>query len=314
MPPGSYGLQARRNGFVYLQDENKDARDLRITLKAGDAVTDRIVEMTPAAVITGRVVDDYGDPVERASVRASAVGSDSSSSFVLSRMNALTDERGQFRIVGARRKFHIAATKLSEQLGVHEIRSDGSEIPVYAETWYPASESQDRAGVVEAVAGRETAGIDIRLTRKRSLTLGGVVTGIPEGSARAQVFVQTRSRGFPSATADEDGKFAFSGVAPDHYHVTARHEAADLQTVRDDRGKAREAGFTTRFTKAKQHGSYSFSNLPPGSYKLVAVPGDDADLLTQTSGLADYEDLMDSAEIHAGAPESMDLELRTPGN
>jgi uncharacterized protein (DUF2141 family) len=89
-------------------------------------------------------------------------------------------------------------------------------------------------------------------------------------------------------------------------------------TVLDDQGKAVEArvalildgedpGFPTRYAKAKQDGAYSFPNLPPGNYKLVAVPEDDADLILEEPGLAEYEDAMDKVEVGDGEKISRDL-------
>jgi hypothetical protein len=101
LPPGLYQLLARQNGFLYLQDENRDFPDIRIVLKPGGAVSDRTVPMTPEAILTGRVTDEFGDPVENAFVDATPVTGDDSRSVVLSRMNGFTDERGQFRITGA---------------------------------------------------------------------------------------------------------------------------------------------------------------------------------------------------------------------
>jgi hypothetical protein len=229
LPAGVYTLSPRHNGFLYLQDENRDFSEVRITLKPGDAVADRVVEMTPIAIISGRVVDEFGDPVERASVRARAIGVDSSMSPVLSRMYAFTDDRGQFRITGAPGKFRVAATSLAQGRGVHEIRSDGSEPPVYAETWHPASESQDRGAVVEAIAGREVAGIDIRLVRKRSLTISGVVTGTPEGSIRAEIFAHTKFLGLTPATPGAEGRFSFSGLPSGQYYVWAHYQSGSLE-------------------------------------------------------------------------------------
>jgi large repetitive protein len=89
-------------------------------------------------------------------------------------------------------------------------------------------------------------------------------------------------------------------------------------TVLDDQGKPVEArvalildsenpGFATRYAKAKQDGAYSFPNVPPGSYKLVAVPEDDADLILQEPGLAEYEDAMETVEVGDGEKISRDL-------
>jgi len=229
LPPGTYQLMAHRHGFLYLQDENKDATQALIKLKAGDAVTDGIVEMTPEAVISGRVVDDYGDPVQGAWVRASAVGADSSMSTVLQRMNASTDERGQFRMTGAPGRFRVGASTRQRGPGMNEVRTDGSEIPVYAETWYPSAETEKRGAVVEAVAGRETSGLDIRLVRKRTFTISGVVTGTPEGWVHAEVAIYSKYGQGPSITPDSDGRFTLSGLPADQYTLWALFQSGDLE-------------------------------------------------------------------------------------
>jgi hypothetical protein len=228
LPPGAYQLLPRHNGFLYLEDEDKDSSDIRIVLKPGDAVTGRIVAMTPEAFLTGRVTDEFGDPVEGVFVAAIPVTGDPSMSVVLSRMNGPTDERGQFRITGAPGRFRLSV-RASLRLGAHEIRTDGSEIPVYAETWYPSTDSRERGTIVEAIGGRETPGIDIRLVRKRSLSISGVVTGAPERAGRVEVFVHTRSLGLPFTSPDAEGRFNVSGLMADRYTVWAHYESGTLQ-------------------------------------------------------------------------------------
>ena len=228
LPAGRYQLLPRRKGFIFLEAENRGVPAAVFTLQPGDTVKDRIVELTPEAALSGRVTDEFGDPVEGAFVGATQVTGDASRSVALSRMNGSADDRGKFRITGAPGKFRISATT-SLRLGVHEIRADGSETPVYAETWYPSADSRERGAVVEAIGGRETAGIDIRLIRKRSLTLSGVVTGVPEGSVRAQVFVHTRRFGLPFTMTDDQGRFSVSGLAADNYTVWAHYHSGNLQ-------------------------------------------------------------------------------------
>jgi hypothetical protein len=67
MRPGKYGLRARRNGFFRIEKPNS-----QLVLSSGERKSGLTVEMTPEAVITGRVVDDYGDPAQ-ALVRATPV-------------------------------------------------------------------------------------------------------------------------------------------------------------------------------------------------------------------------------------------------
>jgi hypothetical protein len=126
-------------------------------------------------------------------------------------MHIWTDDRGEFWIVGAPGKFYVVATARSWPLSVPEIRSDGTAIPVYGKTWHPPSESQDRAVVVEALAGRETAGIDIRLLHKRNLKISGVVAGTPEGPARAAVHLGNEIVQLPARDAGPGRKIVTPG-------------------------------------------------------------------------------------------------------
>src|ERR1700674_2395556 len=221
--PGRYGLRARRNGFFRIEKPRS-----QLVLSSGEHKSGLNVEMTPEAVITGRVVDDYGDPAPVV-VRATPVPPNDPDRFLLQNMHSLTDERGQFRIVGAPGKFYVTAMPFV-QGGPGEIRTDGSETAVYGETWYPASDSKERSVAVNAAGGRTTPNIDIRLVRKRSLTISGVVTGIPDATipdaksdkpARAELVLSTKYHN-QFFNTDADGRFSLSGLAPDQYTLTAR--------------------------------------------------------------------------------------------
>jgi hypothetical protein len=95
-------------------------------------------------------------------------------------------------------------------------------------------------------------------------------------------------------------------------------------TVRDDSGTVQgtrvalvsdepdSPPFTTRYSIAKADGSYSFPNLPPGDYKIVAVSEADTDLAMQSSGLDEYEEFMDKIHVQADEKISKDLRRRNP--
>ena len=98
--------------------------------------------------------------------------------------------------------------------------------------------------------------------------------------------------------------------------------------IRDDKGNPTEArvvlvrdeetgGFPARYATANKDGAYSFPNLPPGNYKLLAVPEDDADLIAPWRGgsepeLSAYEDTLETVEVRTAEKVSKDLK-RQPG-
>lgn len=99
-------------------------------------------------------------------------------------------------------------------------------------------------------------------------------------------------------------------------------------TVRDDNGNPAEArvvlirdeetgGFHARYASVHKDGVYSFPNLAPGNYKLVAVSDDDADLIAPRPGgsepdLSD-EETMETVEIHGAEKASRDLKRQSGG-
>ena len=90
-------------------------------------------------------------------------------------------------------------------------------------------------------------------------------------------------------------------------------------TVHDEQDKPAEAhvvlvedstdpSIMPGYAVAKADGTYSFPNVPPGSYRIVALQQDGA----QPLGLFDYGDIMESIELHAGDKITKDLKRRVP--
>lgn len=61
--PGDYRVRAERDG--YLRSEVSS-----VTVGSGAAVSDVVLTLVPTAVISGRVTDQYGEPVSRVYIRA----------------------------------------------------------------------------------------------------------------------------------------------------------------------------------------------------------------------------------------------------
>lgn len=235
--PGTYILMPEYRGFVYARKKQGVVPFPTVTIKAGEPVSDFKLEMTPHAVIVGRVVDEYGDPSQRVMVQAEAASPDAAMASVdLSEAapgNSNTDDRGKFRMVLPPGKYYVKAVLQggggsAGRGALPEIRTDGTSPAEYGATWYPSASAKDQGAVVEVQAGAE-ASIEIRLARaslQRKLTMSGVVRGIPEGGTNIFVQMQpvgnqgriTSSQGTGVST---DGQFTFSRLEPGTYRLTA---------------------------------------------------------------------------------------------
>jgi hypothetical protein len=214
--PGTYDVMAEHVGFVYLGTRT-------VALKAGQNLTDFKLELTAQAVISGHILDGNGDPVQGASVGIIHVGGEP---IAPPEAAGNTDENGAFRARGAPGKYYVHASPppngLESDAG-REIRANGAAPEVYVATWFPNTTSKDRAAIVEAVAGRETGGIDIRLARQTPLKISGVVKGIPEGTTQTMIVAEGEpgqsQQGPGMTTAGPDGKFTFAGLLAGTYRI-----------------------------------------------------------------------------------------------
>jgi hypothetical protein len=229
MKPALYSLTAQHNGYIHLPGKTGMRReDENVALKPGQQLTDFIVEMTPRALIAGRVVDEYGDPVQNMEVEA--VPAAAGSQTARSGMGALTDERGQFRMTGAPGKYFVKASELPNLRTSSEIRTSGPAPPVYGTTFYPSTTNKDRASVVEVAAGHDLTGVDIRLARTLSLSVSGVVTGMPDSSGHAYIVLLSDGQTDQVrlyAPVVPDGKFTVSRLAPGRYRIWASQGSGD---------------------------------------------------------------------------------------
>jgi hypothetical protein len=235
LQPGTYQLMPERNGYLFVQSKTDPAVG-SITIKAGRKITDFRFEMTPRAVISGRVVDEAGDPVPDVRMGAVSVTPGREPMPLRSPPIVYSNDRGEFRILTPPGKYYVQAAPYPQTSGGNEgpeKRTDGTSPVVYGATFFPSTPRKDRATPVDAVAGKETGGIEIRLTSaQQGLSISGTVTGAPAGGANRTSVVlmlmdsSTHYSFGHNAMAGPDGKFRFDGLAPGHYTLSARFEGS----------------------------------------------------------------------------------------
>ena len=224
LPAGAYIVSARARGFFYMPPKGEEPVP-RVSLKAGQQLTDLKIEMAQAAIISGRVLDDYGDPVQ------TTVQIESEAHAYANRYG-MSDERGEFRISVAPGKYYVAAgpSDAVTRRGMAqppEIRTDGSAEASYARTYYPGSAAKAKGAPVEAKAGAEIGGMDIHLLRQsRGATISGTVTGETDDPHSVMVFIRredeaglVNSQG--GAVSSRTGHFQFGSLPPGTYWISA---------------------------------------------------------------------------------------------
>ena len=226
IPPGSYVLLTERTGFAQMMTTTGAIPLPTVIIKSGEPVADYKLEMVPRAVISVRVVDDYGDPVPNVTVSVSpAVPGGPIAGSATGNQGNPTNALGEARYSGGPGKYYIKANPGNYGTQLPEIRTDGTSDATFGATWYPSANSEATAAPVEVAAGAR-ASIEIRLIRMRSITISGTVSGIPQDAVAAVMLVtfdrpggrRTNTRGY---AAGPGGKFTFTRLPPAHYRVSA---------------------------------------------------------------------------------------------
>jgi hypothetical protein len=133
-----------------------------VTVARGDVVEGIDFALEAGGVITGRVTDDAGRPVVAVSVDSQRVNEQGQTTGGSSRFP--TDDRGVYRIYGLPTgKYLVSVSDFGRFPPRHDRR-----------TFYPDTNDQKRATVVQVTAGAESTGIDIRLGHPQ---LTYVITG-----------------------------------------------------------------------------------------------------------------------------------------
>lgn len=239
LKPGIYVVISERAGFV--QSPSARLPVSFVPLKPGQQLTDYKVEMTPRAVISGRVVDEYGDPVQNIAVILEPLSPSSQMESFSGRNNANTDDLGEFRLVTAPGRYHIRTNQFDlEQESGSEIRTDGTSAAPYAPTYYPSAATGGDAAVVEVAAGQDVAGLEIRLVRgaaaaARVLNISGVAAGAPD-NARVSIVLRHGENAAEMYSSNQtttfrDGKFTFRGLRPGFYRIFAQYSAGKIFLV-----------------------------------------------------------------------------------
>lgn len=167
--PDSYELTAEHAGYRALADGDG------VKILPGVRPDALNLKLTPLGSIAGRILDRDGEPMEGISVSVHRGFSTYPA--------AVTDEKGQFRLVELPPgKYRILAQK-GNDASPPEIRTDGTVEVNYGNAWYPGVLEAKSAAKVEVRPGSETEGIEIRMVAVPIVRVSGRIEGLPAGAS-----------------------------------------------------------------------------------------------------------------------------------
>jgi hypothetical protein len=220
VPPGTYTLFAERRGF---QTMAVPASNKHLELKSDERIKDLVVQLVPDAVISGRVLDSNGAPLDNIRLLVISAGQT---------QYAATDDRGEFRIGGLGQGRYLLKAMSFFQGMPPEIRTDGTAEINYAPTYYPSATMPRSAVPVQTRAGQETAGVDIKMAPSPVLHVSGIVSNMPAGPWQNVVVsmpdgpIQNQFRVGPEM------RFTIWGVPPGQHQLFAQYQDSTGKQLR----------------------------------------------------------------------------------
>jgi protocatechuate 3,4-dioxygenase beta subunit len=233
---GRYDLTASRSGYLdqsYSPRGDPNHRAV-LTLETGQDLKGMVFKLMPQGAITGRILNEDGDPVSDAIVDCMSIGYERGKRRLIGLDNATTNDLGEFRLPGLRAgNYVIRATYQSQERPLVEERPVAAARAAiqaaeerYITTYYPNTTNPGMASPIEVAAGAQIGGINITLLRTRLVHIKGHV-GTAGQTLLGQLGVSLSPRGQTQiwnsreVTADSRGGFQMDGVVPGPYFLKA---------------------------------------------------------------------------------------------
>ena len=179
---------------------------------------DLVFRLQPTAVITGKIVDNDGDPVRGANVFVTKYQGSHHRGFNLGDTNDL----GEYRISNLEPGQYLI-TANPERHFFQRSQTEGDKRPVPYITYYPGTTDKAQAVPVDLHAGDELPA-NFALAYGPAFRIRGTVSGIPATEIPGlSVMLGSKDAGWPIGASDtevkKDGSFEIHNVLPGSYLV-----------------------------------------------------------------------------------------------
>jgi Carboxypeptidase regulatory-like domain len=259
LPAGEYSLKAERGGYLTLAYGQRRPGEMgkRLRLGEGQTVTAIDVALPRLGVISGRVVDETGEPIAKASVWAMQFGRHQGARRLIPFFvpeeccwlgsHASTDESGQYSLLLPSGEFVV----MGQSRETWPLESDTTQVFGYAPSFYPGVIEPTDAQRIKVGVGQEVGAIDFALVPARTSRVSGTVfnaAGAPVANESVtlsqQVMGPEGGTTFSPNTAQTgpDGRFSVNNVQTGEYLLAVRAAARNDQPAQEAREMIQVAG------------------------------------------------------------------------
>jgi hypothetical protein len=240
---GRYRLFAERTGFLEGDKRHIRTEGRLLTLAAGQEIKDLQIHLQASAVVSGRVTDEDGDPMQNAEVSLLRKTYASGRARWEQAGSERTNDLGEYRIAGLAAGSYFVSVNpppdfksLIEDSGkvpAATSRGNSAEKPAatYQTIYYPGTADRSQATAIQLHSGDEFPA-NFSLAPTPGLTIRGTVLNLPP-HASPSVMLQSREFNivFNGADVHPDGSFIIHDVAPGAYTIVAAIENASATWI-----------------------------------------------------------------------------------
>jgi hypothetical protein len=243
VPAGKFALQGAKRGFITVAYNQHDQFSTAIVTGAGIDAENLTLRLSPNAVLTGRVLDEFEEPVRNAQVIVYRENRFSGISRISRFRGATTDDQGKYEVTPLDEGTYFVSAKATPWYAVHPVSApEGStNAPVqvdsaldvsYPITYYGDTTETDSATPIP-VRGGDHLEADIHLNPAPALHL---LFHVAEGGQVA--FPQLQRPSFDGMEDVEPGNI--QSVSPGVYELTGVAAGRYMVRMPDSSGQLKE--------------------------------------------------------------------------
>lgn len=262
---GEYTGEFARDGF---QDNSHGTPSVKVT---GDVPARIDARLNPWGSLSGRVVDEEGQPARKVAVEASPGGG-----------SGVTDENGEFVFRSLRPGSYTVVAKPEATTRMRDGERVGA-VPIY----YPSATQADSAARVPVKWGEDAAGIEIRLKSVPVRRAAGVV-------------LDESGKPVPHAIVKLLGKTS---------RMIQLFVSIDLSTARaTSYTMAPSPGVELARVETREDGAFEFPAAQEGDWRLAAEIGREDDMpRSAVAAISVAEKDIDGVELRLGSPFAVEV-------